>query len=433
MWPAFSISVADRPLRVHGATTPVGSRPWGSWEHPLVESDIEEVLEQRDRLLRAQRILFDVAARLGPALELQPVLDIALRAMQDVVRDVKGGTIVLLEGDHLRIAVCEPAVSADVLAMRLPVDHGLSGLVVRTRRPYRTGNLLEDPHVDLDAATTGSNATIVSWLGVPLLVLGECIGLLQVDSSKQDAFDEADEATLVGLGSLVAGAIESARRFEAILELEQLKSGFLERVSHELRTPITIMQGFASTLRDLGAELDATSRVAMVERIGSASKRLGYLVEEMLMMTSLDAGMTSPHPELVDLDTVLREAAISVDAEAHVHRPAATGITLTCDPVLLRQVLAPLYDNAMKYAGKCDVDVHVAGDSVVIAVCDDGPGIDPALRPHIFDRFVRGRHTLAGMGLGLSISRHLAASLRATVEEVPVDDGACFEVRIPLG
>lgn len=399
----------------------------------MTETDIELIREQRDRLLRAQRTLFDVAAQLGPALELQPVLDIALRAMQDVVEDVKGGTIVLREGDQLRIAVCEPAVSEDVRELRLPVGSGLSGLVVRTRRPYRTGNLRTDPHVDLDVATTGSNATIVSWLGVPLLVLGECIGLLQVDSASADAFDEADEATLVGLGTLVAGAIESARRFEAVVELEQLKSGFLERVSHELRTPITIMQGFASTLRDLGHDLDASARVAMVERIGKASQRLGYLVEEMLMLTSLDAGMTQPHIEVVELDAILRDAVQSVEGEWAIERPERTGITLSCDAVLLRQVLAPLLDNAVKYAGGARITAAVDVDSVVIQILDDGPGIDPALRPRIFDRFVRGRHTLAGMGLGLSISRHLAASLRATVEEVAVEDGACFEVRLPLG
>ncbi len=399
----------------------------------VTETEIGQIRAQRDRLLRAQRTLFEVAAELGPALELQPVLEIALRAMQEVVEDVKGGTIVLLEGDQLRIAVCEPAVSDEVKRLRLPVSSGLSGLVVRSRRPYRTGNLRTDPHADLDIASTGSNASIVSWLGVPLLVLGECIGLLQIDSAEEDAFDEADEATLVGLGALVAGAIESARRYEAVVELEQLKSGFLERVSHELRTPITIMQGFASTLRDLGHELDLSSRVAMVDRIGKASQRLGYLVEEMLMMTSLDAGMTQPHIEVVELDVVLREAVQSIEGEWAIERPTSTGITLSCDAVLLRQVLAPLLDNAVKYAGGGRITATVDGDAVVIRVRDDGPGIEPGLRPHIFDRFVRGRHTLAGMGLGLPISRHLAASLRATVEDVKVDDGACFEVRLPLG
>jgi signal transduction histidine kinase len=399
----------------------------------VIGHDLDEVRGQRDRLLRSQRILFDVAARLGPSLELQPVLDIALQAMQEVVTDVKGGSIILVEGDQLHIAVCEPQVSADVRDLRMPVDTGLSGRIVRTRRPYRTGNLREDPHVDLGVATTGTNATIVSWLGVPLMVLGDCIGLLQVDSAEPDAFDEADEATMAGLGTLVAGAIESARRYEAVVDLEKLKSGFLERVSHELRTPITIMQGFASTLRDLGSELDETSRVAMVDRIGKASQRLGYLVEEMLMMTSLDAGITTPSPVVVDLDEVLEEARASVEGDDIIALPTPTGITLSCDPVLLRQVLAPILDNVTKYAESGEVSVQVHGDSLTIAVSDQGPGIDADLLPHVFDRFVRGRHTLAGMGLGLSISRHLAASLRATVQAVPVESGARFEVRLPLG
>lgn len=399
----------------------------------VVGEQLDEVRAQRDRLLRAQRILVDVAKRLGPALELQPVLEIALHAVQDVVDDVKGGAIVLREGDQLRIAVCEPAVSADVADLRLPMDVGLSGKVVRSRQPYRTGNLREDPYVDLGVASTGSNQTIVSWLGVPLLVLGETIGLLQVDSAKPDAFDEADEATLVGLGALVAGAIESARRYEAVVELEQLKSGFLERVSHELRTPITILQGFASTLRELGADLDREARYAMIGRIGTASDRLGYLVEELLMMTSLDAGVTSPHPQVTELDDVLLEAATSIDAGESVDLPRPTGITLSTDPVLLRQVIAPLLDNAVKYGDWAHVSTTLDADVLVVAVEDAGPGIEQGLRPHLFDRFVRGRHTLPGMGLGLSISRHLAASLHATVDEVPVDSGARFEVRVPLG
>lgn len=251
----------------------------------MVQQGLDRVRQQRERLLRSQRVLFDVAARLGPALELQPVLEIALRAMQDVVEHVKGGSIILVEDDLLRIAVCEPEVSQDVRDLRLPVDSGLSGLIVRTRSPYRTGNLRADPRVDQAVAAQGSNAVTVSWLGVPLVVLGECIGLLQVDSAQPDAFDATDEATLAGLGILAAGAIESARRYEAVVELERLRSGFLERVSHELRPPITTLQGLANTLRDLGHELDEPTRAVMVDRMGAVSQQLGHLVEEMLAMT----------------------------------------------------------------------------------------------------------------------------------------------------
>lgn len=120
-------------------------------------------------------------------------------------------------------------------------------------------------------------------------------------------------------------------------------------------------------------------------------------------------------------------------AEAALRLPEDTGVTLTCDEVLLRQVLAPILDNAHKYAGAAEVVVDVEGDSLTIAVIDDGPGIDPSLLPHVFGRFVRGRHTLPGMGLGLSISRHLAASLPATITQVEAAQGARFEVRLPLG
>ncbi len=398
-----------------------------------VASEMARLIERTGKLERSQRVLFDVASALGPAIELEPVLNIALEAMKVVVDDVKGGTIVLLEGDTLRIAVCEPSVSQDVLEMRMPVERGLSGLVVRTRVAYRTGNLLADPHVDIAAAKTGSNATIVSWMGVPLIVLGEVIGLIQVDSALEDAFDDADESAMVGLSALVAGAIESARRYEAIVELERLKSEFLERVSHELRTPITIMQGFAATLGDLGDDMDAAARRSMIDRIGVASRRMGYLVEEMLTMTSLDAGLATPHPVLVRLDEVLEATVASVDAEAHIDLRLPTGVTAHCDPMLLRQVLAPMVDNVVKYAGTGWIEVAVTGDQLEIFVCDAGPGIPPAIAPRVFDRFVRGRHTLAGMGLGLSISRHLAMALRATVHLEASDTGARFAVRLPIG
>ena len=110
-------------------------------------------------------------------------------------------------------------------------------------------------------------------------------------------------------------------------------------------------------------------------------------------------------------------------------RPDATW--LTGDPALLRQVLSPLLDNAVKYGGDARVEAERDGAQVVVRVRDRGDGVDPRIEPRLFDRFVRGRHTVEGMGLGLAISRHLAAGLHATVELVPEDGQTCFEVRLP--
>jgi signal transduction histidine kinase len=397
-----------------------------------VAAEMARLVERTRKLERSQRVLFDVASALGPSLAIDPVLKIALAAVRDVVDDVKGGTIVLLEGAVLRIAACEPAVSPDVLAMRLPVSRGLSGYVVRNRVAYRTGNLLTDPHLDVAAAGTGSNATIVSWMGVPLIVLGSVIGLIQVDSAREDAFDDADESAMVGLGALVAGAIESARRYEALAGVARLKAEFLERVSHELRTPMTIMQGYADTLGGIGEQLDEVARRSMVDRIAAASRRMGYLVEEMLTMASLDADSATPSPVVVGVRELLEATVASVGANEKVELRLPIDLTVHCDPVLLRQVLAPLVDNVVKYAQTGWIEVAVVGDRLNIYVCDAGPGVPSEIAERVFDRFVRGGHTLAGMGLGLAISRDLAVVLRATVRLEDAQQGARFVVQLPI-
>ncbi len=382
------------------------------------------------RLLDAQQLLFRVSRDLGPALELQSVLDTVLRAMRDLVA-FKGGSICLVEGDAIRLVVSDPEVSQDVKDLRLPVGTGLSGQVVSSGEPLHCHDLASDLRVDPEVARTGSNASIASWIGVPLVCLGEVIGLIQVDSAQVDAFDEDDLYVLEGLGVLVAGAIESARRFEAVTELERLKTDFIERVSHELRTPISIMTGFAATLQDDRHELSEEDRQSFIGRIGRASDRLRYLVEEILTVTSLDSGMHSPAPVEVQVRAVVEQALRRTrrDGEAVIDVPS--DVLVRTDPVMLEAVLKPLLDNAIVYADGVRVSALRTADGVRIDVDDDGPGVDPGVQDEMFDRFTRGRHTVEGMGLGLAISRQVATDLRGRIDYVPLDSGSRFRVVIP--
>lgn len=389
--------------------------------------DAEERLE---RLLEMQQLLFRVSRELGPALELQPVLDTVLRAMQELV-DFKGGSICLVEGDAIRLAVSDPPVSQEVLDLRLPVGEGLSGHVVATGEPLYSRDLLTDPRVEETVHQTGSNVTIRSWIGVPLVVLGKVIGLLQVDSAEPDGFDDIDLYVLEGLGVLVAGAIESARRHEAIVELERMKSDFIERVSHELRTPITIMSGFSSTLQEQGPDLSEEERRSFVDRISQASARLRYLVEEVLTLSHLDSGLASPLPREALVHDVVSDAARSTGRPGDVLVDVDRDLTVRTDPTVLERLLEPLLDNAVKYAGQARVRAARDGNHVVVDIEDSGPGIPVELRERMFDRFARGHHTVAGMGLGLPISRHLAGVLQATLLYEPLDPGSRFRVEVP--
>lgn len=386
--------------------------------------------ERLERLLELQQLLFRVSRDLGPALELQPVLDTVLAAMKRLV-EFKGGSICLVEGDVIRLVVSDPPVSQEVLDLRLPVGQGLSGHVVATGEPLYSPDLLDDPRVEAAVHQTGSNITIRSWIGVPLVVLGKVIGLLQVDSADAEAFDDIDLYVLEGLGVLVAGAIESARRYEAVLELERMKSDFIQRVSHELRTPIAIMSGFSSTLQKHGADLSEAERSNFIDRMAHASARLRYLVDEILTLSHVDSGLDAPSPVTFELRDVVQDAARATGRQGDIAVDIPGGLTVHTDPVVLERTLEPLLDNAVKYAGRCQVNARRDGRHVVIDVEDRGPGVPEPFRDRMFERFSRGEHTQAGMGLGLAISRHLAGVLQATLRYEPLDPGTRFRLELP--
>lgn len=386
--------------------------------------------ERLERFFEVQQLLFRVSRAIGPALELEPVLDTVLAAMRELV-DFKGGSICLVEGGFIRLVVSDPAVSQDVKDLRLARDQGISGHIVTTGEPLYSPNIREDARVSQAVANLGSNATIRSYIGVPLIVLGDVIGLLQVDSADEDAFTEDDLHALEGLGTLVAGAIESARRYEAVVELERLKSDFIERVSHELRTPIAIMSGFTSTLTEHGDELTDAERNTFLRRIGKATGRLRYLIEEVLTLSSLDSGLSRPDAVEMRVAQIVDDVVTSTGHRDDLVVEVDPSLEAVTDPAVVGRVLMALVDNAMKYAGSCTIRARREGPRTVIDVDDDGPGVEASIQDRIFERFVRGRHTVAGMGVGLPIARHLAETVGGTVEYLPLGTGSRFRLSLP--
>ena len=386
--------------------------------------------ERLARLLELQTLMARVSRDIGPALELRPVLATVLAAMRSLI-DFKGGTIQLVDAAGVYVAAADPEVSPDVAAARVPVGTGLGGRVVATGHSIYSPDISADPRVDPALRSLGSNATIRSYLAVPLIVLGRIIGVVQIDSREVDAFDADDLHVLEGLATQVAGAIESARHNEEIMELERLKADFLARISHELRTPLTIMGGFLSTLSEHDDRLSSEERRRMLGRVEAAVTRLDTLIDELLTVTQFEAGALHPHPRVVrlaDVLSIVRMQSLNPDAIAV---RCADDLKVTVDDNLLRHALALLVDNAIKYAGDAVLRGGIDADGRPYAeVKDEGPGIPPDLKERIFDRFTRGSHSQAGMGLGLSLVRTLAAGLDARVSLEDVPTGACFRLTL---
>lgn len=385
------------------------------------------------RLLAMHDLLAGLARQIGPALALEPVLREGLTAMRTLVR-FRGGTIGLVDQRGVYVAASDPPVSPEVALARVPVGTGLAGRCVAAGEPVYSPDIGTDQRVDQRLRQTGSNREMQSYLAVPLVCLGEVIGVLQVDSAELDAFDVDDLLVLEAIASQVAGAIESARHHELARRLDDARSMFIARVSHELRTPITILAGLTQTVLANPERFPADRElVDVLRRIDAAGGRLGALVDELITMGILQTGLLlDAQPAEVRLLELLERVRADAESPDQVVVRCPAGLRSVADPTLLRQCLHLLVQNATAYAGAAELEALPTASGVEVRVVDHGPGIADADKEAVFERFQRGVHQRPGWGLGLSTARDLAATMgiELRLTDTP-GGGATFALSLP--
>ncbi len=260
-------------------------------------------------------------------------------------------------------------------------------------------------------------------------------------------------------GAALADALEASRRRllairealrekdRRLAELRSQKEELLSIVAHDLRTPLVAIQGFAQLLQRT-ADTDGLSpkQAEYVDRILQAVASMNRLVDDLLTARRLEQGSLPFRPVPTSLRSFLEEVVA-------LHRSAAEpkGVSIVIeepvpdrrvrlDPDRLGQALGNLLQNAVKFTphgGTVRVRVSETDGQVRFEVTDEGPGIDPEVLPHLFDRARQGvlAQTLGrGSGLGLHICRKLVALHGGTVgaENLP-GGGSRFWIQIPAG
>jgi signal transduction histidine kinase len=232
---------------------------------------------------------------------------------------------------------------------------------------------------------------------------------------------------------LARGLDTMAARLEAD---EEQRRTLLADVSHELRTPLAVITG------NLEAVLDGVypPDPAHLAPILDETRVMGRLIDDLRTITLSEAGSLALHPEPTDPDVLIGEVL-----GAFAPGAAAAGVTLTTelsddlpiidiDPVRVREVLSNLVSNALRHTppgGTVSIAGSANTSSVVLVVRDSGPGIDPALLPHVFDRFVKGAGS-RGSGLGLAIARGLVEAHGGTISvDSTAGGGTTFRVELP--
>lgn len=255
-----------------------------------------------------------------------------------------------------------------------------------------------------------------------------------------------------GIGAVDAGAVLVT--FQDVTHLEQagqMRRDFVANVSHELRTPLTALIGFIETLRGPARD-DPAARDRFLTIMEGEASRMNRLIADLLSLSRVESEERVRPREEVNLCDILRSTRKSL-------RPLAdkAGVALdlnlpeldvfvTGDPDQLQQVFVNLYENAIKYGGSggkvlvtvttSERDPAVRAASARVQVIDYGPGIDPVHLPRLTERFYRGdehrSREQGGTGLGLAIVKHIINRHRGRLRvESDLGQGSVFTVVLP--
>jgi len=240
-----------------------------------------------------------------------------------------------------------------------------------------------------------------------------------------------------------------AKRAEAV-EANRAKSEFLAVMTHELRTPLNAVIGYAEIIHE---DLEAEGRKELADdatRITGSARHLLGLIDQILNLSSIDAGQDALAPRELDVRKLLEDAVAVVQDDARASgnrislRVSADAERAYTDGSKVAVCLAALLSNAVKFTANGLIAVtaeraeDIEGrDQLVIAVSDTGVGIAEGDLPRVFMPFTQldgsSTRTQGGMGLGLSIAQRLAGALGGDVRAVSeVGAGSTFTLRVPM-
>ena len=395
---------------------------------------------------RETGILLDVSQAASQSLDLQQIIDSALERVNESM-DVEASCVHLFEDGRLVLEGYHgltPQMAEEI--KQIEVDEGIIGRIFKQAEPIIISKIDADAEPSLASL---AREGYQSYAGAPLTIVGESIGVIGVAACSERSFTDNEVGLLAAMGREISIAVRNSQLYEeassakALRELDAMRTEFLANVSHELRTPLAVIKGSASSLLQPDVSFDEQTWRDFLQTIDNDFDKLSRLVEDLLMMSRLEAGALEVRRERHSLAKVVESVRDRLDNLAARHQ-FRVDIPPSLPPVLIddgriSEVLTNLVENAVKYSEegtKITLQASPNSKDVIVSVSDEGSGIPPELHQKVFDRFYQadnsGKGHRKGTGLGLSICRGIveAHGGRIWVENEP-EKGAKFSFSIP--
>ena len=390
-------------------------------------SGLKSGLEKR---LAQIRLISEVTRHMTADMELQELLDTAASFIQKTFNYFDVTVFVLTDGGGMLDLSAHAGNFTDFRphGYQQPVEKGIVGRVATTGKVVLANDVSLAPgYLAHEYHDTKSE------IGIPIKIDDKVIGVLNVEDTELNAFDETDSLVLSTLSDQLGIAIKNARLYEELrqanmklIELDSVKSDFLGIVSHDFRSPLSsIMLAARSLLKNEAIQSIPRAKEYM-QLIVDQAVRLNQLAEDTLSITKMESGQLTYYYKIVNIERLIQDAVSMVkfsrrhDFEYTVDPEA---LFIKGDQSKLRQVLQNLVSNAVKYSpagGKVTVCVESRSpEEVMVSVSDQGMGIPREKLGRLFQKFSRvdskESKEIKGAGLGLWICREVVLGHGGTI------------------
>ncbi|MEX2160955.1 MAG: substrate-binding domain-containing protein [Anaerolineales bacterium] len=414
----------------------------------LIRREILPALEEADAL-RAEALFGQARVVVAEAIERALIARLVQAERQsEALRHLGQELSTTFDVSKLCDVLVEQLPNLEINSCYLALEEPPSGGVDRARLvlAYRDGERLD---VGASEADTPANELLraeflpnrrFSLVVEPLYFQTQRIGYVAFEVGPRDG--TIFEVLRAHISSALKGALLFREAQDARLSAEkadQIKTRLLANVSHELRTPLNIIIGHA---QHLSLSL-ADGRKKDVEHIRQSAEHQLRIINDLLDISRAEINALDLYPEVLDPKLLIQEAFSSLAKDVADSKPIEWKLDLPAqlnsieaDPVRLRQILLNLLGNAAKFTKRGRITMGAAPEppNLHIWVKDTGLGIPADVIDHIFDPFFsHGEGAEGGIGLGLSITRHLVALHHGSlsVESQPAK-GSTFNLYLPL-
>lgn len=386
----------------------------------LISSEVTDKIVYQKRL----EALHSHGVLLSAAESMDEVAEITQSTLVELIGFYVGG-LWLVNGEILELQY-QWGVDASEFN-NLPLNgSGITVNAVRTGQTQNISNVKDSSYF----VSGNVNTRTLSELCVPILVSGEVIGVINVESEKLNSFSEADQRLVETFAQHVASVYTRLKdsekqselerellvrevQLEQELELNQLKTRFMSTATHEIRTPLTSILGYTDLIQIEDQELSQKQRMYF-DVIRKNVNRLSKLTDDLLDVQRLEESRMTLDLELIDmrnlLDDVLTEILPLIMNKKQSIITNCENVLVKADPLRVMQVLVNLISNASKFSpenGEINVDVTTDDESMYVTIKDEGIGIKQEDLAKLFIPFpgILVDGNVSGTGLGLSICK----------------------------